>query len=122
MLYLVSRGFEESAFGEGTPLLGMEKWLAADPELSGLFTGGKADLVFAPNSHPEGSIDASRCTEHGAFDDDGATVKATLARMLATAGAAQPVTLSAPDLRFHHGSSSLRSRRQQIDRQSPIRP
>jgi hypothetical protein len=62
----------------------------------------------------------SRCTEHGAFDDDGATVKATLARMLA-AGAAQPLTLSAPDLRFHHGSSSLRSRRQQIDRQSPVR-
>ena len=76
------------------------------PELSGLFTSGKADLVFAPNSHPEGSIIASRSTEHGAFDDDGATVKATLARMLAAAGAAQPVTLSAPDLHFHHGSSS----------------
>ena len=120
LLYLVSRALEESAFGSGTPILGMENYLAADPELSGLFTGGQADLVFAPNSNPEGSMIASRCTEHGAFDDDAATVKATIARMLA-GGAAQPVGLKAPDLHFHHGSGSLRSRREQIDRQSAVR-
>jgi hypothetical protein len=117
LLYLVSRAFEQSAFGPGTPILGMEKWLAADPELSGLFTSGQADLVFSPNSQPEGAITASRSTEHGAFDDDGATVKATIARMLAS-GAAQPVGAVAPQLHFHHGSGSLRSRREQIDRQS----
>ena len=120
LLYMVSRAFEQSAFGPGTPILGMEKWLAADPELTALFTSGQADLVFSPNSHPEGSITASRSTEHGAFDDDGATVKATIARMLAS-GAAQPVGAAAPDLRFHHGSGALRSRREQIDRQSAVR-
>ncbi len=117
LLYLVSRAFEDSAFGAGTSILGLEKCLAADPELIDLFTGGLADLVFSPNSHPEGAMTASRSTEHGAFDDDGATVKATIARMLAS-GAAQPVGAVAPDLRFHSGSGSLRSRREQIDRQS----
>lgn len=121
LLYLVSRAFEESAIGPGTPILGMEKWLAADADLSGLFTSGKADLVFSPNSNPEGSITASRSTEHGGFDDDGATVKATIARMLGAAGAAQPVGMRAPDLHFHHGGSSLRNRREQIDRQSALR-
>ena len=120
LLYLVSRAFEDSAFGAGTPLLGMEKFLAADPELSGLFTGGRADLVFSPNNHPEGSIVASRSTEHGAFDDDGATVKATIARMLAS-GAVSPAGAIAPEIQFHHGSSSLRNRREQIDRQSALR-
>jgi hypothetical protein len=95
----------------------MEKWLAGDPELTALFTSGQADLVFSPNSNPEGSITASRSTEHGAFDDDGATVKATIARMLAS-GAAQPVGATVPELSFHHGSGALRSRREQIDRQS----
>ena len=98
----------------------MEKWLAADPELTAVFTSGQADLVFSPNSNPEGSITASRSTEHGAFDDDGACVKATIARILAS-GAAQPVGVVAPDLHFHDGSGSLRSRREQIDRQSAVR-
>lgn len=120
LLYLVSRAFEDSAFDAGTPILGMEKWLAADPELSGLFTSGKADLVFSPNSYPEGSVTASRSTEHGAFDDDGATVKATIARMLASS-APQPVAAGAPALEFHQGSGALRSRREQIDRQSAER-
>jgi hypothetical protein len=120
LLYLVSRAFEVSAFGAGTPILGMEKYLAADPELSALFTGGAADLVFSPNNYPDGSITAARSTEHGAFDDDGSTVKATIARMLAS-GTAAPAGISAPDLHFHHGSGSLRSRREQIDRQSALR-
>jgi len=120
LLYLVSRAFEQSAFGPGTPLLGMEKWLAADTELTALFTSGQADLVFSPNSHPEGSITAARSTEHGAFDDDSATVKATIARMLAS-GATQPVGTAVPELHFHRGSGSLRSRREQIDRQTAVR-
>ncbi|MBC7470488.1 MAG: peptidase C1, partial [Ramlibacter sp.] len=110
LLYLVSRAFEDSAFGEGTPLLGMEKWLARDPELSQLFTSGKADLVFSPNSNPEGSPTASRSTRHNDFDDDGATLKATLARIT---GAPAP---AATEFQFHHSSSSLRARREAIDR------
>jgi hypothetical protein len=117
LLYLVSRAFEESAFGEGTPLLGMEKWLARDPELSQLFTGGAADLVFSPNSFPEGSITASRSAHHNDFDDDGATLKATLARITGAPAvpAGAPVT-AASEFEFHHSSSSLRGRREAIER------
>jgi hypothetical protein len=77
--------------------------------------------VFSPNSNAEGTITASRSTEHGAFDDDRATVKATIARMLAAAGALQPAGMSVPELQFHHGSSSMRNRREQIDRQAAMR-
>ncbi len=121
LLYLVSRAFEESAFGEGTPLVGMEKWLAQDPELSALFTSGKADLVFSPNSNPEGSPTASRSTSHNAFDDDGATLKATLARITGAA----PAPAGSPNaaggafqFEFHHSSSSLRGRREAVDKGS----
>ncbi len=119
LLYLVSRAFEQSAFGEGTPLLGMEKWLARDPQLSQLFTSGKADLVFSPNSNPEGSITASRSTHHNDFDDDNATLKATLARITGAAPApAGAPALAATHFEFHHSSSSLRGRREAIDRGS----
>ncbi|MFC5499035.1 C1 family peptidase [Caenimonas terrae] len=119
LLYLVSRAFEQSAFGEGTPLLGMEKWLARDPDLSQLFTGGKADLVFSPNSNPEGSITASRSAHHNDFDDDGATLKATLARITGAAPvpAGAPVT-AASEFQFQHSGSSLRGRREAVDRGS----
>ena len=119
LLYLVSRAFEEHTFGEGTPLLGMEKWLALDPQLSQLFTSGKADLVFSPNSDPEGSITASRSAHHNDFDDDGATLKATLARITGAAPvpAGAPVTASM-QFAFHSSSSSLRGRREAIDRGS----
>jgi hypothetical protein len=117
LLYLVSRAFEASAFGAGTPLLGMEKWLAKDPELTQLFMDGRADLVFAPNSNPEGSITASRSSHHNDFDDDGATLKATVARMTGAAPApAGTPAGDAPQFQFHHSTSSLRGRREAIER------
>ncbi|MBI2768047.1 MAG: C1 family peptidase [Burkholderiales bacterium] len=121
LLYLVSRAFEDSAFGEGTPLLGMEKWLAKDEELRAMFTGTarKADLVFAPNTAADGSRSASRCTEHGGFDDDLATVKATLVRILeGSLVGARAMAGSAAQLQFHHSGSSLRGRRETVDRGS----
>ncbi|MCY7317543.1 MAG: C1 family peptidase [Ramlibacter sp.] len=122
LLYLVSRAFESSAFGKGTPLLGMERWLAQDPELSALFTSGKADLVFSPNSNPEGSITASRSARHNDFDDDAATLKATLARVLASGTAQLPAPVGAAasqfQFDFHRSSSSLRGKREAIDRDS----
>ena len=119
LLYLVSRSFEDSALGDGTPLLGMEKWLAKDPQLSALFTSGKADLVFSPNSYAEGSSTTSRSTSHNDFDDDAATLKATLTRI--TGAAPAPVgspSAAATEFQFHHSSSSLRGRREAIDRGS----
>lgn len=117
LLYLVSRAFEDSAFGEGTPLAGMEKWLARDTELSQLFTSGAADLVFSPNSQAEGTTAASRSSAHGGFDDDMATVRATLARITGAAGTeggAAPQGNMAFD--FHSSGAALRGRREQLER------
>jgi hypothetical protein len=121
LLYLVSRAFEAAVFGEGVPLLGMEKWIARDDAVRTLFTGGGADLVFSPNELPDGSVGAARATEHGSFDDDLATVKATLGRILAASPAG--ATLPLPDMKFtfQRSSSSLRTRREAIDRQTQLR-
>lgn len=121
LLYLVSRAFEAKAFGEGVPLLGMEKWIAADDAVRRIFTQGLADLVFSPNDVPTGAINASRSTEHGGFDDDAATVQATLARILAATPAARAAPAQAMTFDFHRSSGSLRSRREAIDRQTQLR-
>jgi hypothetical protein len=121
LLYLISRAFEARAFGEGTPIVGMEKWLAADETLRRLFTGGAADLVFSPNDVPTGAINAARSTEHGAFDDDTATVQATLARILAASPASRIAPVESMEFAFHRSSGSLRTRREAIDRQTQLR-
>ncbi|HEX7889418.1 MAG TPA: C1 family peptidase [Ramlibacter sp.] len=121
LLYLVSRAFEARRYGEGTPIVGMEKWIARDEALRQLFTGGAADLVFSPNDVPSGAINASRSTEHGAFDDDLATVQSTLARILAASPAAKAAPVESMAFEFHRSSSSLRTRREAIDRQTQLR-
>ena len=121
LLYLVSRAFEARRQGEGTPIVGMEKWIAGDDALRQLFTSGAADLVFSPNDVSTGAINASRSTEHGGFDDDLATVQATLARILAATPAAKPAPVESMAFDFHRSSSALRSRREAIDRQTRLR-
>jgi hypothetical protein len=121
LLYLVSRAFEARAFGEGTPLAGMEKWIARDALVRDLFTSGAADLVFSPNDAPSGSIAASRSTEHGGFDDDTATVQATLARILAASPAAKPTPVASMQFAFHRSGSALRGRRETIDARTRLR-
>lgn len=118
LLYLVSRAFEAAVVGEGAPLLGMERWLARDPELTGLFASGAADLVFSPNDAPTGAPNASRSAAHGDFDDDEATLKATLARILAATPAGQRAPEAGMAFDFHRSGSSMRSRREAIDRQT----
>jgi hypothetical protein len=91
LLYLVSHAFETylrqpgllkrvrpTPRPDGEPLLGMAKWL--ESELKASERGW--DLVLSPNDLPEGDRSASRAAAHGDFDDDGATLKATLARIL----------------------------------------
>jgi hypothetical protein len=121
LLYLVSNAFESPqripVFRDGVPILGMERFLRADPVVSGLFKG-KADLVIAPNSEPVGSTAASGARQHGDFDDDKATVHATLARIIGakaakSSKAAVPARLAA--LGFSASRSSLRDRRMGID-------
>lgn len=114
LLYLVSHAFEDKPriplFREGVPILGMEKFLRKDAELMALFKGENASLVISPNNKPLNSIDASTSLHHGDFDDDSATVRATLRRILGD-GAGKTEVIS-----FQHSASSLRERRVRADK------
>lgn len=114
LLYLVSHAFENKPriplFREGEPILGMEKVLRKDAELMALFKGGNADLVISPNNKPANAIDASTSLHHGDFDDDGATVKATLRRILGD-GVPKSGAIS-----FQRSASSLRESRVRADK------
>ncbi len=90
LLYLVSRAFERNfklfPWGDrGEPLLGMEKFIRKDPQVSGLFANKTATWITAPNNNGD-PLTASDARSHGAFDDDKMTVQGTLARILGTAG------------------------------------
>ncbi len=124
LLYLVSHAFEERFRIPGFPkhggeaLLGMEKFIgrkAADGGLADLLADGRVEWVKAPNQEPEGSSGASTAREHGGFDDDKPTVKATLARILGK----QTITA---DVSIHRSGSSLRDSRRRIDSAVPVRP
>ena len=108
LLYLVSNALEPMP---DTPLLGLEKHVRKDKEVADIFkrtgTQSLADWVISPNKASLGSLGASRADHHGQFDDDPATLKATMARIL-------PVGAKLPDFDFHRSASSLRDRRMQL--------
>lgn len=109
LLYLVSNAFEERERiplfqKNGEPILGMEKFIRLDTELSALFKSGKADWVRSPNTAEDGSPSHSTSRHHGDFDDDKPTVLATLARILGQG------TSQAP-FEFARTPASLRARR-----------
>jgi hypothetical protein len=114
LLYLVSHAFEDSPriplFRPGVPILGMEKYVRADADIMALFKGGNADFVVSPNNKPVGSIDASTALHHGDFDDDSATVRATLRRIV---GDGLPKNGM---IKFQNSAAALRERRQRADR------
>jgi pimeloyl-ACP methyl ester carboxylesterase len=104
LLYLVSHAFEarlrEPSFGKtdddgSEPILGMAKFVDKLPKAE-----RPSDWVLAPNARPTGR-DASAATAHGAFDDDPATLQATLARILGKATVAGA---------FNHGRSEAANR------------
>lgn len=115
LLYLVSNAFEDEPRipvfrPDGDPILGMEKFIRADTELLALFNKTSpraATWVLSPNTDDIGSATASRSAHHGDFDDDEATVKATLARIL------DKKTTKA-DVLFQRTTSSRISLRQSI--------
>lgn len=87
LLYLVSHAFEASlqkapffTEREGVPILGMAKFISALPPAQRSW-----DWVRAPNANAAGQRDASAAKAHGAFDDDAATLRATMARVLGKA-------------------------------------
>ena len=105
LLYLVSNAFEtrwrKPLFGQtdGEPLLGMEKFVRrlSDRERPD-------DWVLSPNTVSVGDRTAARATTHGGFDDDAATLRATLARILDT-------TKSMAQFEHHHSASANQARR-----------
>lgn len=111
LLYLVSNALEEKARPvfrqDGTPILGLDKFVAADRDLARLFRGRRAEYVTAPNDAEEGSASASRARHHGDFDDDAATLRATLARVLGR-GATRT------EFSFERSAASTRDRRQAL--------
>jgi hypothetical protein len=89
LLYLVSHAFERRPRvplfrPEGEPLLGMARFAGKHPAIRSLQAAGKLDWIVAPNSFPPGDPRASGAMSHGGFDDDPATVAATLARITGT--------------------------------------
>jgi hypothetical protein len=116
LLYLVSNAFEDRpriplVHNDGTPILGMEKFVNRDPAIQTLFGLGKADWIKAPNGDAVGTKTASRSQSHGDFDDDGPTLKATLARMLNQGQVSQgfPVRRSARALRDMRRTLALKT-------------
>ena len=105
LLYLVSNAFEtrwrKPFFGQtdGEPILGMEKFVRRLPD-----SERPDDWVLSPNTVAVGDRAAARATTHGAFDDDAATLRATLARMLDTAK-------SMARFEHHHSASANQARR-----------
>lgn len=109
LLYLVSNAFEERKRiplfrPDGEPILGLQKFVERDEELTALFTSRVADWIKAPNTRPIGSKLASTAQHHGDFDDDLATVRATLARILEQ-------TQTKADFDFHRSASTMRAAR-----------
>ncbi|HEX5808386.1 MAG TPA: C1 family peptidase [Anaerolineales bacterium] len=118
LLYLVSNALEEQpripGFRDGVPLLGLEKFVNADPGLCDLFKGENARLVVSPNNEAEGLIDSSGAHHHGDFDDDNQTVRATLAFIL-NGSTKQVAPAPMEEIDFQRSSSSMRSRREMLD-------
>jgi hypothetical protein len=116
LLYLVANAFEAKPriwpiHKEGTPLLGMERFVEDDKDLQTLFSGKNAAWIRSPNERVVGQPTASRATTHGGFDDDRATVLATLARIIG-----RPVPSKAVE--FQPSARSQRVRRQDLVRDS----
>jgi hypothetical protein len=88
LLYLVSHAFEATVRipgirPNGEAILGMAQGVEGDAELAAIFKKAGNDWVTSPNNEPLGSRKASTARHHGDFDNDTATVQATLARILA---------------------------------------
>ena len=122
LLYLVAHAFEATARNwidrgrrHGTPLAGMALFIEhaefGNPEMRALIRDGLLDWIQAPTvDEPSGSADASEASNHGAFDDDAATLCATVTRILDI-----PRTESGA-VDIHRSSAGLYQRRRRLYR------
>ncbi len=115
LLYLVSNAFEEKfripgIINDGEPILGMEKFIKKDAALSKILNVNADTLILSPNAEKEGSYKHANCTTHGGFDDDNATVTATLCRILNKQHFNEKDAFT-----FQRSQSSLKDRREALD-------
>lgn len=125
LLYLVAHAFEQQArswidrrLSQGTPIAGMARFIEARTvadqafgfeRVHQLLKRGRLDWVQSPNAVPPGAIDAARSSSHGGFDDDRATLDATIARILGKPG-------SQAGFDFHRSAAGLQDRRDALRR------
>jgi hypothetical protein len=85
LLYLVSNAFEDQPhiplFSDGFPILGMEKFVKNDPDMLALFNKKNAEWIRSPNNNTDNPANYSTARHHGDFDNDKATIAATLQRI-----------------------------------------
>lgn len=105
LLYLVSHAFEDTLripFSpdpkhQGVPILGMAKFVDADPSIKSLFNGNSNhEWIVSPNDS------RSKATSHGGFDNDESTLKSTLRHILG-----KDPKLAASQLAFQQTPKSL---------------
>ena len=111
LLYLVSNAFENRVHvpllrPDGEPILGMAKFVGKDATVRAVFRKRNAEWILSPNDEPVGSRRASTARHHGGFDEDTATLRATLARIVGT-----KTDSAAPEIaRREHSEKSLQGR------------
>jgi hypothetical protein len=129
LLYLVANAFEETSglfFADGEPLLGMEQFIIADPAFETptekkirsqnppvvpILGLKNAEWIRSPNGLIEGNVNAAHARRHGDFDDDKATVLATLRRIVGTSDLP-----SQSDVEFAPSATAMRDRRNRLAR------
>jgi len=119
LLYLVSHAFEETPhvplFSEGEPILGMEKWIAKVAKKDAVFKEMMKNVahVRSPNTRSPATGLGSAAAHHGDFDNDDATVRSTLARMLGPVSAG---AIAGTKLNLTASSSNRRDLRKNYER------
>jgi len=96
LLYLVSNAFEDrwpTLFRGGEPILGMERFLR-DGEMKKLIKKSYVEHVLSPGGDEGNPRYHSQSLSHGGFDDDDATLRGLLARILSESGDVPPPVAS----------------------------
>jgi hypothetical protein len=105
LLYLISNAFEDQ---RAEPILGMEKFLRDDPDLTQLLKDRVIEWVRTPNNAAEGTRWASTARRHADFDDDPPTLRSTLSRFLNSWD-------TLPEFDIQRSQDSLREKRARLD-------
>lgn len=127
LLYMVAHAFEQQArswidrrLSQGTPIAGMARFIVAKgvadqaygfERVHKLLKDGRLDWVQSPSGgQAPGSPNAANASTHGGFDDDRATLDATIARILDKRRSAST------GFDIHRSEAGLRDRRNALRR------